>query len=168
MSGLKLRGLTFPEKLEPKTSEKAQLQGENKAAPLGTGYWGSVDIEADGLVRAERTGDSLDLWCFVYGCGHTHAWQRPVSHTHPSHMLCAHSHMHMHSLGGQGQSLTLLDRLCKVGLGKSAHGDPGQKMRCVHKGEGKSKAHQTAKPSLWHVCNMKVSFYALSPDPGLG
>lgn len=39
MSGLKLRGLTFPEKLEPKTSEKAQLEWENKAAPLGTGYW---------------------------------------------------------------------------------------------------------------------------------
>lgn len=133
-----------------------------------------MDIEVDGLVRAERTGGSLDLRCFVYGCGHTHAWQRPVSHSHTplSHALrtltYAHSHMHMHSFGGQGQSLTLLDLLCKVGLGKSAHGDPGQKMRCVRKGEGKSKAHKTTKPSLWHVCNMKVSFYALSPDPELG
>lgn len=133
-----------------------------------------MDIEADGLVRAERRGGQpgslvLCIWMRAHTC--LAATCVTLTHT-PSHVLrtltYAHSHVHMHSFGGQGQSLTLLDLLCKVGLGKSAHGDPGQKMRCVHKGEGESKAHKTTKPSLWHVCNMKVSFYALSPDPGLG
>lgn len=83
------------------------------------------------------------------------------THTHPSFMLSAHSRMpahnlRIHSFGGQGQSLALLGFLCKGGLSKSAHGDPGQKMRSVHEGEGESEAHTSMKPSLWHMCNMEI------------
>lgn len=114
-----------------------------------------MGVEVDELVRIEKTGGCLDLVVL-------YRWMRRTgmpggdqchTHTHPSFMLSAHSrtpahNMHIHSFGGQGQSLTLLDFLCKGGLSKSTHGDPGQKMRSVHEVERESEAHTSMKPSL--------------------
>lgn len=120
-----------------------------------------MGVEADGLVRAEGIGGSLDpvmlcIWMQAHAClAATCVTLTPLSHALRT-LPHARLHMHMHSFGGQGQSLTLLDLLFNDGLGTSAQGDPGQKMRCVHETEGESEAHTPTEPSLGHMCNMKV------------
>lgn len=107
-----------------------------------------MGVEVDALVRTEGTGGCLDLVVLCRWMRHTSmpGGDQCHPHTYSSFMLSAHSrmpahNMHIYSFGGQGQSLTLLGFLCKGDLSKSVHGDPGQKMRSVHEGEGESEVH---------------------------
>lgn len=143
---MRLRRFTLPEKLEPKASERPSWAGRDNAAPQGTGSCavykrGCLGVEADGLVRAEQPGSCGALYM---DAAHTHAWRHTRmpgdlchTHTHPPHMLRTHSRMpartHTHSLfwGTRAKPPPHFVLLCKGGLGKLPHGDPGQGIRCV-------------------------------------